>query len=174
MICNFLNTRFYSITVLCGFYTISDFCDILKESIHEIYFLITWRIFITNDSLLTANHSVSASESARGRYEPVLVLWLKEKRVRRIFLYFSALTICTLLSTDHARIIDDTCTIICTIAVPHVFPLDFSKCCQLTSLSTAGEWKEALWKLVSLRASQNGPFVFVFSFWNYYLKYRAK
>ena len=173
MICNFLNTRFYSITVLCGFNTISDFCDILKESIHEIYFLITWRIFITNDSLLTANDSVSASESARGRYEPVLVLWLKEKRVRRIFLYFSSLTIRNLLSSDHARIIDDTCTIICTIAVPHVFPLDFSKCCQLTSLSTAGEWKEALWKLVSLRASQNGPFVFVFSFWNYYLKYRA-
>ena len=29
---------------------------------------------------------------------------------------------------------------------------------QLTSLSsTAGEWKAALWKLVSLRASQNGP-----------------
>ena len=30
---------------------------------------------------------------------------------------------------------------------------------QLTSLSsTAGEWNAALWKLVSLRASQNGPF----------------
>ena len=37
-----------------------------------------------------------------------------------------------------------------------IVSLDFL---QLTSLSsTAGEWKAALWKLVSLRASQNGPF----------------
>ena len=107
MICNFLNTRFYSITVLCGFNTISDFCDILKESIHEIYFLITWRIFITNDSLLTANHSVSASDSAQGRYEPVLVLWLKEKRVRGIFLYFWSNLVATFCNICGIENVDD-------------------------------------------------------------------
>ena len=140
-------------------HNVGFFCDILKESIHEIYFLIAWRIFITNDSL-TASHSVSASESARGRYEPIFVLWLKQKRVRRIFLYFPSLAIHNLPSSDHARTIDDICTIVTLL----YHKLDFSKSCQLTSLSTAGEWKEALWKLVSLRASQNGPFMFVFSF----------
>ena len=40
------------------------------------------------------------------------------------------------------------------------FGIMWLDCWQLTSLSsTAGEWKAALWKLVSLRASQNGPFL---------------